>query len=116
MRHTLIYSLSSILLILVSCSQNSESKYQEKIINTQLDIENFQSEVMKISAEIETIILKEKDAKSRLNRISSIQKKTKLPLLDFRKVMIKTLRKLNISAEEEKFMIKSFDTMNKKSL
>jgi ribosome-binding ATPase YchF (GTP1/OBG family) len=116
MRHTLNYSLSSLLLILVSCSQNTESKFQEKIINPQLDIENFQSEVMKISAQIETIILKEKDAKSRLNRISTIQKKTKLPFPDFRKVMIKTMRKLNFSAEDEKFMIKSFDTMNKSPL
>jgi hypothetical protein len=114
MRHTLNYSLLSLFLILVSCTQNTESKQQEKIINTKLDIENFQSEVTKISAEIETIILKEKDAKSRLNRISSIQKKTKLPFLDFRKVMIKTMRKLNFSAEDEKFMIKSFDTINKR--
>tara|TARA_B110000858_G_C17507196_1_gene338737 strand:- start:72 stop:422 length:351 start_codon:yes stop_codon:yes gene_type:complete len=115
MRHKLIYSLSSLLLILASCSQNTESTSKEKIIHTQLSNEDFHSEVIKISKEIETIILKEKDAKSRLNRISSIQKKTKLRFLDFRKAMIKTMRKLNIPDEDQKFMIKSFDTMNKNS-
>ncbi len=115
MRHKLIYSLSSLLLILASCSQNTESTSKEKIIHTQSSNEDFNSEVIKISTEIEKIFLKEKDAKSRLNRISSIQKKTKLPFLDFKKVMIKSMRKLNIPDEDQKFMIKSFDTMNKNS-
>lgn len=113
MRHTITISLLSLFLLLGSCSQNTEPTFQENIIQTKLSTEDFMDAVRTTSVQIDKIFLKEIDPKSRLHKILEIQKVSKLPYLDFRKVMIKTMIKLNIPNEDQEFMVNSFDSMIK---
>ena len=110
MKHLITISLLGLILISGSCSNNSAPSPQDKVIQNKLSTEDFMDAVRISNEKIEKIIIKEKNLKSMLTKILEIQKESKLPLLDFRKVMIKTMRKLNIPNDEQKFMVNSFDS------